>query len=192
MAAQSFEHKFNVYLFVRTRDKQQDKIDAEDFLSYALPDADIAAFTRAYWQKPKQEHLGEQSIQEIEQQMQAFMQQQGATIRGMLVRYVTEVYEGLFSTPKAEQLFKAEECHYCSLSLDEIEQLYAKEKVQKKNGRGWRLEISLRNPNKEYSSENCVMACYWCNTAKGDEFSEEEFKAIAPALRNKLMERLAT
>lgn len=190
MAAQSFEHKFNVYLFIRTRDQQQEQIDAEDFLNYELTDADIAAFTRRYWQKPKSEKLGSLSIQEIEQQMQEFMQKKGATIRGMLVRYVTEVYEHLFPTRQAEQLFKAEQCHFCSLSLPEIEQLYEKEKLQKKNGRGWRLEISLRDPNKEYSAENCVMACYWCNTAKGDEFSEEEFKTIASAIRKGLLDRL--
>ena len=34
------------------------------------------------------------------------------------------------------------------------------------------------------------MACYWCNNAKTDEFSPEEFKPIAEGIRKAWNERL--
>jgi hypothetical protein len=36
--------------------------------------------------------------------------------------------------------------------------------------------------NYEYKPDNCVMAFYWCNNAKTDEFTEEEFKAVGKTI----------
>jgi len=60
--------------------------------------------------------------------------------------------------------------------------LATKRKLFKKNERGWSLEIDRKNSNLEYSKENCVMSCYWCNNAKTDEFTAEEFAVIGKAI----------
>jgi len=69
------------------------------------------------------------------------------------------------------------------LQFKKINQLAINRKLYKKNERGWKLEIDRINSNLEYKPNNCVMACYWCNNAKTDEFTYEEFKEIGKEIR---------
>jgi len=47
------------------------------------------------------------------------------------------------------------------------------------------MEIDRIEPNKEYTPDNCVLACYWCNNAKSDEFSSHEFSEnIGPCIQS--------
>jgi hypothetical protein len=48
----------------------------------------------------------------------------------------------------------------------------------KRDTRGFSMEIDRKEPNKEYTSGNSVLSCYWCNNAKTDEFFYDEFKPI--------------
>ena len=57
------------------------------------------------------------------------------------------------------------------------------EKIYKKSLRGWNLEVERKDSNREYSPSNCKMACYWCNNAKTDEFTYEEFKLVGKEIR---------
>ena len=41
------------------------------------------------------------------------------------------------------------------------------------------LEVEQLNPNGGYVKGNIVWACSWCNNAKTDTFTEDEFKNIA-------------
>jgi 5-methylcytosine-specific restriction endonuclease McrA len=59
----------------------------------------------------------------------------------------------------------------------------------KKNERGWNFEIDRKKPNLEYTTENCVAACYWCNNAKTDEFDDVEFKPIGELIGDTLKAR---
>ena len=43
-------------------------------------------------------------------------------------------------------------------------------KIYTKSARGLSIEIDRLNSNKEYSLDNVVLACYWCNNAKTDEY----------------------
>ena len=46
------------------------------------------------------------------------------------------------------------------------------------------MEIDRIDPSGDYSKENIVLCCYWCNNAKTDEFSYFEFKKfIAPEIQ---------
>jgi 5-methylcytosine-specific restriction endonuclease McrA len=83
----------------------------------------------------------------------------------------------------------ADQCYYCEITIDEIIELINKRKIFKKNERGWKMEIDRKEPNQEYSDENCVPACYWCNNAKTDEFNAEEFKLIGEAIGKVLRAR---
>jgi hypothetical protein len=53
------------------------------------------------------------------------------------------------------------------------------------------LEIDRKNSNFEYSENNCVLACYWCNNAKTDEFTFEEFQIIGTTMRYVWQKRLS-
>jgi Na+-translocating ferredoxin:NAD+ oxidoreductase RNF subunit RnfB len=89
-----------------------------------------------------------------------------------------------------EKLLDENECHYCHITIDQIKQLAEKHKIYEKTLRGWTLEIDRLNSNFEYTPDNCVMACYWCNNAKTDEFTGKEFREIGKAIRKVWDERL--
>ena len=56
--------------------------------------------------------------------------------------------------------------------------------------RGRTLEIDRINPNDDYNMNNIVLCCYWCNNAKTDEFSYEDFIEIGKEIRKIWEKRL--
>ena len=106
-----------------------------------------------------------------------------------------EKFENIFPLKKFENMTKNKTtCSYCGISLDQIKALGENKKLNNKRSdtRGYTLEIDRMLPNLEYSKENCCMACYWCNNAKTDEFSPEEFKPIARGINKIWNKRLET
>ena len=89
----------------------------------------------------------------------------------------------VFPKDKFVEITSKTTCCYCGISKDEIEKLAKNKNLFKKNMRGWSLELDRFNSNFEYSADNCDMACYWCNNAKTDEFSKEEFDEIGKAIK---------
>ena len=77
-------------------------------------------------------------------------------------------------------------CSYCGTTNKTSEALY---KIQQEGlrpdatrggKRGKRLELDRVNPNLPYDNlNNIVWCCYWCNNAKSNFFSKEEFEPIA-------------
>lgn len=70
-------------------------------------------------------------------------------------------------------------CCYCQCTDIELKKFYElkySEKVKRVN-RGQSLEIE-RKKDIEYTEENCELSCYWCNNAKSDVFTYDEFKYI--------------
>jgi len=78
-------------------------------------------------------------------------------------------------------------CDYCGINESEIHYLIIKGEVKTKRlySRGRSLEIDKKKPNEDYTPENIVLSCYWCNNAKTDEYTYEEFKSIG--VLNKLI-----
>ena len=88
---------------------------------------------------------------------------------------------------------KGSACHYCHITQAEINDLFKADKIftKRQNTRGKSLGIERLKPNLSYSdTDNLVSCCYWCNNAKTDEFSEEEFKPIGEAIRKVWLKRL--
>jgi hypothetical protein len=106
-----------------------------------------------------------------------------------LYRFLLKKYrenQKLFSTEYFTELINQTSCAYCGISIQQINQLSKNNSLHNKRSetRGYSLEIDRKHPNLEYSSDNCCMSCYWCNNAKTDEYSYNEFKnCIAPAIR---------
>jgi len=76
-------------------------------------------------------------------------------------------------------------CEYCHITEEGIQALINAHQLNtKKDTRGWSLEIDRKKPNFEYTKENCVWCCYWCNNAKTDEFSYDEFKKIGKVIES--------
>jgi len=70
-------------------------------------------------------------------------------------------------------------CHYCKRTLEEIN-CDIKEKRCKN-----RLSIDRKNNNKGYVLNNIVLACYRCNTIKGEYFTEQEMLRIGKTIYQK-------
>lgn len=80
-------------------------------------------------------------------------------------------------------------CHYCgtknekSIELFQLQRTGGRYDATRGGKRSKRLELDRMDPSKPYDKlENVVWCCYWCNNAKSNFFSEEEFKPIAKAI----------
>jgi len=80
-------------------------------------------------------------------------------------------------------------CHYCGTTNEQSLRLYNMQRsgirpdATRGGKRGKRLELDRKNPFKPYDDlDNIVWSCYWCNNAKSNFFTYEEFKPIALAI----------
>jgi len=78
-------------------------------------------------------------------------------------------------------------CYYCELKEEEMQEIVMKGILKSnrfpQNGiigrgqsRGVWLEIDRLKPKENYSRENCVLCCYFCNNDKSDVFHGDEYK----------------
>ncbi|MCT7531341.1 hypothetical protein [Aliarcobacter cryaerophilus] len=76
---------------------------------------------------------------------------------------------------------KDRQCEYCLIRESEIKDLINQGKIYTKRltTRGRTMEVDRRDPKGHYQINNLVMSCYWCNNAKTDEFSYEEFRKMS-------------
>lgn len=70
-------------------------------------------------------------------------------------------------------------CHYCG------------EAVSWPSHKASRTNLDRKNSALGYTKENVVPCCWGCNTAKGNQFSYEEFMRLAPLIRKIKAERIA-
>lgn len=105
---------------------------------------------------------------------------------------IQNIFPDIFPFEQFQQLTSATKCYYCELTPDEIVAMADLGVLNKKKDRGWKLEIDRLDSNFEYRPSNTVMCCYWCNNAKTDEFTRDEFMEIAKAIRNVWNNRLRT
>lgn len=93
--------------------------------------------------------------------------------------------------PFYEKMTSSNCCYYCGITTAEIEQLFLRRLVHTKRNRGRELEVDRMIAKEDYSNmDNLVLACYWCNNAKTDEFSAIEFRTIGTAIGQALRARL--
>ncbi|QKF77345.1 hypothetical protein [Arcobacter defluvii] len=82
------------------------------------------------------------------------------------------------------------QCYYCGIDMKTINELnnasilnsslsWHHSKGLTKRTTRMTLEVEQLNPNGGYVKGNIVWACSWCNNAKTDTFTEDEFKNIA-------------
>lgn len=83
-------------------------------------------------------------------------------------------------------------CEYCGINEIEIHNLiqYGLLTTKRLRTRGRSMEVDRKQSEGPYSSDNIVLCCYWCNNAKTDEFSYEEFKEIAKSFKQVWQKRL--
>ena len=84
---------------------------------------------------------------------------------------------------------KPQECCYCHCTKEELDKFYNLTDFKRKNTRGKSLEIERRKDGK-YTKTNCALCCHWCNNAKSDVFSSEEFGPIGEAIGKAIKEKI--
>ncbi len=85
-------------------------------------------------------------------------------------------------------------CGYCGITEAEIASLLEAKVLTTKRlaTRGRRLELDRRRPEATYDDlNNLTLACYWCNNAKTDTFTAEEFAEVGRAFAKIWQQRLA-
>ena len=91
---------------------------------------------------------------------------------------VYELFEWYEKQPK--------NCYYCNLPESELENLHSMNGHVNKRypKRGKSLELDRKISSLPYTEfDNLVLACYWCNNAKTDTFTEKEFQKIGHEFR---------
>ncbi len=191
----SFKSRLRFYLFEKTLAKESvNAAHLQEFLQYDLKKKKdlIKKYTAEFFHTERGEVLSgtDMHIDEIYIALKEAEKNLKSELPAWRKAYFNHVFKDQLKQSKFKELSEAEQCHYCSITLDEIIELIRNKKIYKKNERGWKMEIDRKDPNQEYSDENCVAACYWCNNAKTDEFNAEEFKPIGEAIGKALKGRL--
>lgn len=191
LAKKSFKAKWNVYLLDKIIKGKELGIEENDFKNFILTDENVQQYSNDYWQKEAEEKIGNLTVTEIDAIINKFEYGERILIEEYEKNYIEETFPILMPMGDFEKLMSSTQCYHCEISIDEIHELRVKGKLRKKNGEGWKLEIDRLKPNFQYTANNCVLSCYWCNNAKTDEFSAEEFKSIGREIRKIFENRIS-
>lgn len=191
IAKRSFETKLNLYLFSLALFNKDNlpELDDQRFKKFKINDELVKKYTAEYWQTERDKMVGGILVDDIYKWMKGFKENNKSAIEQIQTNYIGN-FNQIFSEIDFENLVKEESCLYCGITIKDLEKLAESKKNFKKNERGWSLEIDRKDSNLEYTKENCVMSCYWCNNAKTDEFTAEEFALIGNAIAQVWYERL--
>jgi hypothetical protein len=195
---ESFKTWFSLVLFecvIKGRDIYQ--ISGEEFIAYPLASDTKDLYIHEYYQLEEDCTIKgcDLTIKKIYEEMRPWFSENKSEKVKETWANLSKAYWGRFETNFSEEKFRAlcekDVCHYCGITIADINVLIAKNQIYKKHhARGWTLEIDRRRPNDEYTEKNSVRCCYWCNNAKTDEFTDEEFQPIADQMRKVWVDRL--
>jgi 5-methylcytosine-specific restriction endonuclease McrA len=190
-ANDSFITKVKLYFFDKALKDGWHNLNLEDFRSFIIEPELLKTYTTEYWQyEPDYQITGSLTNDQIYRIIQHKETEFKDKIQEFRDDYIKNEFQRQFPPEKFEQLLKANECAYCGITLEMINDLAENQQLFKKNYRGWTFEVDRKNSNVEYTPDNCVMSCYWCNNAKTDEFSFEEFLDIGEVIRSVWDKRL--
>lgn len=190
-AKDSFRTKINLFIYEWvTHDRS--KFSLQDFKGYSIGPEIVKEYTKVYWQETTDFKIRNKSIKQIEKLVSDTKEENKIVIKQCEEFYIKEIFPEIFPRSDFDIITKADKCIYCGVTKDEIVKLANLRQLNKKNLRGWNLEIDRLNSNYEYTPQNCEMCCYWCNNAKTDEFTPEEFKYIGQIIGTIWSKRLRT
>ena len=182
----SFVTKVDVFLFNELRVKKDIKeIVESQFLDFLIT-AELAGLYENSWQMNDEDALEGINIVEYDAKIESWYKGNIDLKRKLFVAYANH-FKTTFPMSEFIEFYKEKveerKCFYCGTTEAEILKLRGKGLIKTKRNRGKQMEIDRKNSNMEYSKQNIVLACYWCNNGKSDEFSMEEFKAVGKEIR---------
>ena len=193
----SFNARLRFYLFYCALQGDDKKIDKTEFLAFDIDENPALEYVNLYvteYQQFKRKHTiskdkNKRDNDEIYSDLQKLLKEYKSEFDSWKSDYKEKVFSKKLNESQFNSFLNIKKCAYCKITIPEIEKLASDKKLFKKNERGFNLELDRKSPNMEYSNDNCVMACYWCNNAKTDEFTAEEFAPIGKAIGEALRKR---
>lgn len=192
----SFKTKLDVFLFHRCITKRRiESVELSEFKWFKIEKEILKMYNKA-WQLGVDDKLTEDNltISEIDEKIEKWTKENKEFIKEIFNEYRILFITDYFPFSQFEELYPKNPedriCTYCRITDKDIEMLDNNGKIYTKRTRGFSMEIDRIEPNKEYSPDNCVLACYWCNNAKSDEFTLDEFiDHIGPGIQSVWKER---
>lgn len=188
-AKDSFKTKWNLFCFAHVIDIEK-IIKIEAFRDFKINDDLIKLYTTRYHQYYYDDPTDENIVPTVREISDKLKELDKSELKEKFQADYVDQFEEVFPEQDFNQIASAEQCYYCELKEEDFEKLYDHHKIYKKAARGWKLEMDRKSANYEYTKDNCVMACYWCNNAKTDEFDAKEFKPIGLEIGKVMMDRL--
>ena len=193
IAKRSFKRKLELYLYNEIAEKGKLlEVQIDAFSKFVITQELVEDYERA-WQMDEMDEIGGLSVKQIDFDIENWYKV-NRNIEDMLFKDYIDSYESVF--PKRDFMNFYEEygedrkCFYCEISEKEISLLKQNGLIKTKRNRGKQMEIDRRNSNKEYTLDNVILSCYWCNNSKTDEFTPDEFKGIAEGIKQVWAKRL--
>jgi len=189
-AKESFKARFDLLLFKHIMTGSNDQITESELVSFKIEEheAVLLQYINVYWQREdyKRDQINGMIINDIYLAMKKWREDQKVLVDRLQKYYMKQIFPTVFSYEDFEEFLNSRgECEYCHITAEKIHALIDGQLLnKKKDTRGWSLEIDRKKPNFEYTKENCVWCCYWCNNAKTDEFSYDEFKKIGKVIES--------
>ena len=194
-AKDSFKTRLNLFLFDRVlKNDPLETISTSEFEDFKISQKLITLYTTEYHQLEYEDLVGGKKVNKIWQELTLWKKQHQDIIDDLQNHYINIIFRSICSESAFSELInpKNPECYYCGITTDRIQHLIKKKRLFKKRSRGFHLEIDRKKPNEEYTPENSVLCCYWCNNAKTDEFCDKEFMEVGVAIGNIWRKRLST
>jgi 5-methylcytosine-specific restriction endonuclease McrA len=195
-AKSSFKARFDLLLYCRITNGNSGTISTNELEKFEIEDHlnSLKEYIQVYWQQEENKvfKIRKRVIEDIYKDMKDWKQVNKMNIDSLLKYYIKNTFSKVFPRKDFDQMLEQEQqCEYCHITKEQIDDLIDKEKLYKKHiTRGWSLEIDRKEPNHEYTKDNCVWCCYWCNNAKTDEFSYNEFEKIGNEIEKIWHDRL--
>ena len=180
--SRSFSTKLDIFLFTKAiRKGNLSRITTGEFKRFQITKECTNMYQKA-WQLAGSDQLTDDgpTMDQVDKMIEAWNKNSIELKEELLKQYKVEFQKEYFPFGSFEKIYDIDPskriCHYCKVSDTEIEKLRSRGKIYSKVSRGYSMEIDRLEPNMEYSENNCVLACYWCNNAKTDEFNSSEFE----------------
>jgi 5-methylcytosine-specific restriction endonuclease McrA len=195
IANRSFERHLDLFLtaqFLRSS-AQALEVSPDSYKAFQPTDQEWSSYLASHQAKSFDAAFGGGTIRELDNAIKTWWKDVG----DKKVEY-EKIHRDQYciSQHEFQHLFASQSelaCEYCHTTETQFRQLIHAGQIQTKRlrTRGTTFEIDCREPHLGYTTGNLAICCYWCNNAKTDEFSQEEFEPVAEALGQIWQQRLS-
>jgi hypothetical protein len=180
----SFERHLDLFLTVQFIRSSALEVSPDSYKAFQPTDQEWNSYLSSHQAKSFDTVFGDSTIRELDDAIKSWWKEIGDK---MLEYEQIHRDQYCISPTEFQALFTSQSelaCEYCHTTETQFQRLINTGQIQTKRlrTRGTTFEIDCREPHLGYTSGNLAICCYWCNNAKTDEFSQEEFQPVAEAL----------